>query len=92
MEDKKTLDNPFQHVREEVRTHMEGDTKCVDTDYFDHFDRKVGFVRAREYADGRKGHCAEFVDSDGYWRGGCGEDQPDGTYMGCTIAPHKFEE
>lgn len=85
------MDNPYAPVREEVSTFMEGDTKCVVTISYDALGRKVGYSHTKEYADGRKGHCARCVEEDGYWYGGCGEEMPDGTYMECVTAPRKFD-
>ncbi len=81
--------NPYAIVREEKRTEYRGGMECVFTKSYDAKGRVVGRSEVH-YVDGRNvGHCASYVDANGYWQGGFYDEQV-GT--GGQLCSRKFVE
>ena len=81
--------NPYAIVREEKWTEYKGEIECVFTKSYDRKGRVVG-VSEVHYVNGRNvGHCASYVEADGYWYGGFYDEQV-GT--GGQLCSRKFIE
>ena len=63
-------ENPYAIVREEQWTEDINGIRIVHTKFFDAKDRVVGVSEVHFRGDENIGHCARYVEADGYWHGG----------------------
>ena len=82
------IDNPYAIVREEEWTEDVNGIHIVHTKSYDAKNRVVG-ISTIQYRNGVQiGHCAEYVEADGFWHGGAYDEE---TGMGCQTF-HPFKE
>ena len=75
-------DNPYSIVREDKWSEDCNGIHIVHTKSYDANDRVVGISTVRFRGEKNIGHCAQYVEADGYWHGGAYDAE---IGMGCQI-------
>lgn len=83
------IDNPYAIVREEMWTEDINGIHIVHTKSYDAKGRVVGLSEVHFRGGENIGHCARYVNAEGYWEGGAYDSD---IGIGCQMASEPFVE